>query len=487
MRRTSVVTAAAVLLVAACQADHGPVTAVRTPILAADGTLPITFAGAGNIAPCGYGHAEATAELLDTMPGFVFTAGDNAFPDGTPTDYQNCYNPTWGRFKARTYPAPGNHDYNASSVGAGYFGYFGSRAGTAGQGWYSFDLGTWHIVVLNDNIDISAGSPQEQFLKADLASTGQPCIAAIWHVPLFLSSSTSGYYRNLSRKPLWDDLYAARADVVLNGHQHDYERMAPMRPDGTRDDAAGITQFNSGGGGESIGMPTVIHPNSQSLAAVFGVLRMTLLPGGYTWQFVPIPGSSFSDTGSRGCHGGSGPPPPPPPPPPTDTTLVPRFVAACSNDRYCGFVDSSSDGNGRVVSWRWTFGDGSSSNLQNPSHRYGSNGSRTVTLTVTNDSGASASTSRSVTVPPPPAPAGDKAPQSRFAFSCAGRSCTFTDQSTDPDGSVVSWMWVFGDGTASTTRNPVHVYAAGGNYSARLIVGDNRGASNASSHGVSVH
>ena len=141
-------------------------------------------------------------------------------------------------------------------------------------------------------------------LVADLARNTKACTIAIWHTPLFLSSNTAGYIRNLSRKILWDRLYAAGADLVVNAQQHHYERFAPMRPDGTPDAQLGIREFNVGTGGESVGRPTVaIHPSSETIGAAYGVLKLTLGAGTYSWRFMPIPGASFTDAGSGACHG----------------------------------------------------------------------------------------------------------------------------------------------------------------------------------------
>jgi len=262
--------------------------------------------GAGNIASCSSNaqlRARATAALMDTIAGTVFAAGDNAFPSGRLADYQNCYEPSWGRHKARTRPTLGNHEYESGNAN-GSFDYWGDRVGPRGLGYYSYDLGDWHVIHLNDNITFSAGSAQDQWLVADLARNTKACTIAIWHTPLFLSSNSAGYTRNLSRKILWDRLYAAGADLVVNGHQHHYARFAPMRPDGTPDAQLGIREFNVGTGGESIGRPTVaIHPSSQAIGADYGVLKLTLGAGTYSWRFMPIPGASFTDAGSGTCHG----------------------------------------------------------------------------------------------------------------------------------------------------------------------------------------
>jgi calcineurin-like phosphoesterase family protein len=256
--------------------------------------------GAGDIAVCGSGGAEATAKLLDGIPGTVFTAGDNAYGDGTPKQFARCYDPTWGRHKARTRPSPGNHDYETGD-GAGYFGYFGARAGPPGRGYYSYELGAWHVVSLNSNIDMSAGSPQEQWLRADLAATKKRCVIAYWHHPRFSSSDDHG--SEPATQPLWQALYDHAAEVVISGHDHTYERFAPQTPDGAADPGRGIRQFVVGTGGKSHYGFDAPLPNSEVRDNTsYGVLKLTLDPGSYSWSFIPVPGSSFTDSGKDTCH-----------------------------------------------------------------------------------------------------------------------------------------------------------------------------------------
>jgi len=265
-------------------------------------STPQVFIGAGNIAACTNNRDELTAQIIDANPGStVFALGDNAYPNGTLPDYNNCYGPTWGRHKSRTHPTPGNREY-ASGSSAGYFDYWGAAAGERSKGWYSYDVGDWHIVVLNDQVSFSAGSEQETWLRADLAASTKLCTLAYWHNPRFFSSTVAGWTSDANRKILWDDLYARGAEIVLNGQQHFYERMAPMRPDGTRDDVTGIREFSVGAGGESVGVPTVIHPHSQTITAAFGVLKLVLGPGSYSWQYLPVPGSTYTDSGSGTCR-----------------------------------------------------------------------------------------------------------------------------------------------------------------------------------------
>jgi hypothetical protein len=267
----------------------------------------VVFIGAGDIADCGTSDDEATAALINAIPTVpVFTLGDNAYPNGSTSNYKNCYDPSWGAFKSRTHPSAGNHEYDVSSTAAPYFAYFGASAGPSGLGYYSFDLGSWHIIVLNSNITTDAGSAQDLWLKADLVAHPNLCTLAYWHHPLYSSvggtAGTSGAVIT-SARPLWDDLYAAGADLVLNGHRHVWERLAPMKPDGTPDPVKGIRTIIAGMGGESGGDFTNIFPTSEVREGrTFGILKLTLSSGSYTWQFIGVPGSTFTDTGTGTCH-----------------------------------------------------------------------------------------------------------------------------------------------------------------------------------------
>jgi len=266
--------------------------------------------GAGNIATCGTTNDDKTAQIIDALPNAaVFTTGDNVFEHGNDSEYVSCYGPSWGRFLSRTHPTLGNHDYdNGSSDGAGSFQYFGDRI-PAGTGYYSYDVGTWHVIVLNDKGGTDPNNPgldqaQMAWLQSDLDQhQNQKCTIAMWHVPLFQSSNTPNWTVNPGHKPIWDMLYAAGVEIVLNGQQHNYERFAPMTPAGDVDSTNGIREFNVGTGGESVDNFTVaIHPHSEVRAAAFGVLKLSLKPDSYDWQFVPIDGATFSDSGSGTCH-----------------------------------------------------------------------------------------------------------------------------------------------------------------------------------------
>lgn len=260
--------------------------------------------GAGDIAECDLHFDEATADLLDAIPGTVFTTGDNAYGNGTPQEFQECYDPSWGRHKARTMPSPGNHDYGTDNA-AGYFGYFGPAAGNPDNGYYSYDRGQWHIVALNSNCNdidagCDAGSPQEQWLRQDLAANPRMCTLAYFHHPLFSSGSHGG---SASVLELWQALYDFGADVVLNGHDHNYERFAPQDPAGNADPESGIRQFVVGTGGTDLRNAGPPVANSEVLdAETHGVLKLTLHSTSYDWEFVPVAGETFGDAGSDDCH-----------------------------------------------------------------------------------------------------------------------------------------------------------------------------------------
>ena len=267
---------------------------------------PHILVGAGDVhASCAdLSEARATAQLLANTPGTIFADGDLASPDASLRDFERCYGPTWGHFKARTRPAIGNHEYDAKDA-AGYFGYFGPRAGSNGKGYYSYELGCWHVVVLNANCSeipggCAAGSPEETWLRSDLQVHPAHCIVAYFHQPLFSSSEVGN---DPAVKPFWEDLYRAGAALVINGHAHDYERFAPQDPDGVVDPTRGILEIIAGTGGKDHAHFIHIDPNSIVRDnTAFGVLKLTLYPGRYDWKFIPAAGFTFTDWGSGLCH-----------------------------------------------------------------------------------------------------------------------------------------------------------------------------------------
>jgi Calcineurin-like phosphoesterase len=259
------------------------------------GAVQAVLIGAGDIASCENDNDEATARLLDQMSGTVFNAGDNVYDDGATQQYGDCYEPTWGRHKGRTRPSPGNHEYHTSNA-SGYFTYFGAAAG---PGYYSYDLGGWHVMSLNSNIPASPGSPQYEWLRNDLDSNRVACSAAYWHHPVF----SSGDHGNSSHmQAIWQLLYEHGVDVIINGHDHDYERFAPQDPDGRPDPARGIREFVVGTGGKGLRSFKSIRANSEVRDSnTYGVIRLSLRTNGYDWEFVPAAGGSFSDAGTGTC------------------------------------------------------------------------------------------------------------------------------------------------------------------------------------------
>ena len=254
--------------------------------------------GAGDIAMCGAPGAEETARLLDASEGTVFTAGDNAYFQGTAAQYAQCYEPTWGRHRDRTRPTPGNHEYETAGASA-YFSYFGQNAGPGGLGYYSFEVGNWHVVSLNSNVLASDGSPQMQWLRQDLASTRARCVAAIWHHPLFSSGQNGGVP---FMRDVWRTLRELGADVVIQGHDHIYERFARQDENG-RATPDGLRGFVVGTGGAELTNMGRLSANSEArMTKVFGVLKLTLRSDSYSWQFISAPPSTYTDIGSDSCR-----------------------------------------------------------------------------------------------------------------------------------------------------------------------------------------
>lgn len=288
--------------------------AIQLPAPVHAQTADPVVVGAGDIVNCGVNRDEETAKLLDTISGTVITFGDSVYPDGSPQQFADCYNASWGRHKSRTMPSVGNHEYHIPGA-AGYFGYFGKAASPQEdnctsdcKGYYSYNLGAWHIVVLNSEVDMKAGSPQNQWLRADLAANRTACTLAYWHAPLY----SSGTHGNASRvRPLWEALYEYGADVVLNGHDHRYERFAPQNATGQAD-PKGIREFVAGTGGAKLYPQSVRQPNSEAQNDTdWGVIKLTLHAASYDWEFVPIAGQTYNDKGSANCVT-SGPVPPTP-------------------------------------------------------------------------------------------------------------------------------------------------------------------------------
>lgn len=257
----------------------------------------VTVAGAGDI--CGDACAQTAELITDLGPASVFTAGDNAYEDGTIDEFQEQYDPTWGAFKDKTRPAPGNHEYHTD--GEGYYEYFGDQAGEAGKGYYSYDVGDWHFVAINSEIDFGPGSEQGQWLAEDLAATTKPCTAAYTHHPRF---SSGDHGDDSGMDDVFTTLYDNRADVFVAGHDHHYERFAPAAPDGSPDDENGLRSFVIGTGGRALYSDTnpTDGPSEVFNNDTFGVGKFDLTATGYSMDFVPVAGRDFTDHVEGSCH-----------------------------------------------------------------------------------------------------------------------------------------------------------------------------------------
>jgi lipopolysaccharide/colanic/teichoic acid biosynthesis glycosyltransferase len=261
----------------------------------------VVLVGAGDISDCRDDADAQTAALLDSIPGTVFTTGDHAYPDGSLDRFRNCFDATWGRHLDRIRPSPGNRDYRTAGA-AGYFAYFGDRAGSPDRGYYAYRLGAWRAFALNSEVPMHAGSAQHAWLREQLAATPESCILAYWHRPRFSSGALRGHDDTTSAD-VWAALYAAGADLVLAGHEHFFERFAPQAPSGEPDDAYGIRQFTVGTGGAERYRFGRAAPNSEvRRTGTPGVLALRLADGRYAWQFVSAGRDTFSDSGSAACH-----------------------------------------------------------------------------------------------------------------------------------------------------------------------------------------
>jgi hypothetical protein len=258
--------------------------------------------GAGTATACRQLATSDVAMALD--PDVVATLGDMQYDAGALDQFNASYGASWGRLKDRTRPAPGNHEYQDDQSASGYYTYFGAAAGNPAKGYYSYDIGSWHVVVLNSNCarvgGCHSGSPQEQWLRADLAANPAACTVAYFHHPRFSSGQHGG---TSSVAAFWQALYSGGVDVVLNGHDHHYERFAPQNPSGQLDQARGIRQFLVGSGGKDhYSLGSVATNSERRNNTAFGVLGLTLHDGSYDWRFVPETGATFTDSGTGSCH-----------------------------------------------------------------------------------------------------------------------------------------------------------------------------------------
>jgi len=296
MRSFVIVTLA--MLVAA-SVHHGTRVRGRAADDSSQQQRAVTVLAAGDVATCTLPGARLTARILGSVGGDVLVAGDASYQSGKVSDpLRQCYDPTWGKYKARTHAVLGNHEYEEHRIDE-FFDYFGARAGPKGLGYYSYDEGAWHIVGLNSSIAFDASSPQGRWLARDLANNRRRCTLAFFHHPRFTSGQHGGRHRMI---PLWEQLQRGGVDVAISGHDHIYERFAPMTADGKRDDARGIRQFVVGtGGGMHHGIGPITENSEAHLAGTWGVLQLTLRDSGYDWKFIPTDGR-FHDSGTGRCH-----------------------------------------------------------------------------------------------------------------------------------------------------------------------------------------
>lgn len=289
------------------------VAAASDPVIAAAGDIACDPAnsnfnsGNGTTNNC---RQKSTSNLLvNTGLTAVLDLGDNQYECGGYQAFLKSYDLSWGRVKSITHPSVGNHEYltsggtNCTSNAAGYFKYFGSAAGSSGKGYYSFNVGSWHLISLNTQCSqvggCGSGSDQYNWLKSDLAANTNKCTLAFWHIPLFSSGGRAGS----NSKPFWQLLYNSNADLILNGHDHIYERFAPQNPSGGADSTRGIREFVVGTGGANHTSIDSVAANSQVRnTSTFGVLRVTLHANSYDWKFVPEAGKTFTDSGTGTCH-----------------------------------------------------------------------------------------------------------------------------------------------------------------------------------------
>ena len=273
------------------------------PVIAAAGDIACdpdsASFNAGNGTAGGCRQKFTSNSLVNANFSAVLPLGDTQYDTGVYDEYLESYDPSWGRVKSVTRPAVGNHEYGTSGA-AGYYQYFGTLAGDPTKGYYSYDLGSWHLIALNSNIARDAASDQVKWLTDDLGATTKPCILAYWHHARWSSSASHG--SDSSVAPFWNALYAAGADIVLAGHDHDYERFALQNPTGGAD-AGGIREFVVGTGGRSLyGFSTPLATSQVRNNTQFGVLMLKLQASSYSWRFVPEAGGFFTDSGTTACH-----------------------------------------------------------------------------------------------------------------------------------------------------------------------------------------
>ncbi len=406
LRLLLIVAANALLLPAPARAETSPVLAAAGDIACSPGMTPTLTA-------CRQASTAALVEAAATSA--VALLGDNQYVSGTLTEFQGSFEPTWGRFKGLIRPTPGNHEYETSSSAVGYFGYFGPAAGDPAKGYYSYDLGAWHLIALNSNcsdsscLDSGVGqvtTGEVAWLNGDLAAHPGACTLAYWHHPLF---GSGGAAPSPGVKPLWDALYAYGADVVLNGHEHDYERFWPKDPDGIGK-PQGLREFVVGTGGRSLGsFGTVTDPTSAFRDnTAFGAGFFTLRADGYDWQYKHEDGTLI-DSGTAFCH-----------------HPVPAFTSSPVPGRTGNAVTFDATGSldhygAAITRYAWDFGDGTSATGVSSQHAYAAAGTYEVRLTVTNQDGLIGTTRTAVNVADPAfSPALDSTPLAPSAHGPVG-------------------------------------------------------------------
>jgi acid phosphatase type 7 len=276
-------------------------TAVQS-ILGGSDLAPVVIA-AGDIASCNSSGDELTSRLVESIPGTLITLGNNAYQNGTERDYEKCFNPSWGQFLSRMKPAIGNLDYNTAGAEA-FFDYFSTILGETDEAYYSYEVGNWQVIALDSNcvtVGCGVNSAQSRWLKSELQGSKSKCTLVYMHHPLFSSGRISG--SNKQVEPLWQVMYDSGVDVVLSAHERNYERFAPQTPQGRLDTAKGIREFVVGTGGRGLyGFGPAIPNSEVRNVSALGVLKLNLASDNYSWQFVPVAGKTFTDTGTEKCH-----------------------------------------------------------------------------------------------------------------------------------------------------------------------------------------
>jgi PKD repeat protein len=445
----------------------------------------------GNNTPVGTPckHAQ-TAQLIGAInPNAVLPLGDNQYENGTLAEFNTLYGPTWGAYKSITYPAVGNHEYQTPNA-SGYFDYFNGvgvqsgRAGDRSKGYYSFDLGAWHLIALNSNCasigGCGAGSAQEAWLRADLAAHPSVCTLAYWHHPLF----SSGVHGNdPSTQALWKALTDFNADVVLNGHDHNYERFAKQTSTGVLDNAHGVRSFVVGVGGKEQRVLGITRPNSELRAnSSLGVLKLTLHPTSFDWQFVPVPGDPLNDSGSQACVV------------PTSNQSPTASISSPSNGTtvvqgtsvsFAGTGSDPEDGTltGSALTWTSSIdgviGTGTSFSKSNLSA-----GQHTISLTAKDAQNATGTATRTINIIAAPT---NQAPAARFTFTCPTLQCTLDGSTSTDDVGIVRYAWNWGDGRSESHSSPTAKNTwASGTYQVTLTVTDGAGLTNSVTKSVQV-